>query len=79
MPYLSTSQDVNTRKEEEVFKLKDNLGTRTNGYRVSKDKFRLEIKRSFITNKGMEFWNSLILGLSGQEQVTNCVMDNINL
>lgn len=37
-------------------KLKDNVGRRTQRYQVALNKFRLEIKRSFLT---IWFWHSL--------------------
>lgn len=37
---------INTREAKEQFKLKDNVDTRTNGYKLAMSKFRLEISRS---------------------------------
>lgn len=42
-----TSQ-VNTREGAEVFKLKDDVGTRTDDYKYAKNKFRQET-RNFLT------------------------------
>lgn len=54
---------INTRKAKEQFKLKDNVDTRTNGYKLALNKFRLEISRSFTT-KAVRCWrNYLTQGL----------------
>lgn len=42
---------INTRKAKEQFKLKDNVDTRTNGYKLAMNKFRLEISRSFTAKR----------------------------
>lgn len=44
---------VNTREAERSCKLKDNVGLRTQAYQVALNKFRLEIKRSFLI---LQFW-----------------------
>ncbi|CAM5110189.1 unnamed protein product [Natator depressus] len=50
---------INTREGEELFKLSTNVDTRTNGYKLATRKFRLEIRRRFLTIRGVKFWNSL--------------------
>ncbi|CAM4599933.1 unnamed protein product [Lepidochelys kempii] len=49
---------INTREGEELFKLRTNVDTRTNGYKLATRKFRLEI-RLFLIIRGVKFWNSL--------------------
>lgn len=44
---------VNTREREEQFKLKDNIGTRANGYKWPMNKFRLQIK--FLSKRPVGF------------------------
>lgn len=44
---------VNTREGEEQFKLKDNIGTRGNGYKWPMNKFRLQIK--FLSKRAVRF------------------------
>lgn len=48
---------VNNREGKELSKLKDNIG-QTIGHEAAMNNFRLEIKR-FLTNKGVEFQDSL--------------------
>ncbi|CAM5110902.1 unnamed protein product [Natator depressus] len=50
---------INTRVGEELFKLSTDVDTRTNGYKLANGKFRLEIRRRFLTTRGVKFWNSL--------------------
>ncbi|CAM5107583.1 unnamed protein product [Eretmochelys imbricata] len=50
---------INTGEGEELFKLGTNVDTRTNGYKLATRKFRLEIRRRFLTIRGVKFWNSL--------------------
>lgn len=45
---------VNIREGEKLCKLKDNTGARSNGYKVIKDKFGLEIRR-FRTIRRVKF------------------------
>lgn len=52
---------VNTR--EELFKLKDNVGTRTNGNEQAVNKFKMEIRRRFVTTRTLKFSNSLPIWL----------------
>lgn len=48
---------VNTREREEQFKLKDNIGTRGNGYKWPMNKFKLQIKVSKQkTSKILGIW-----------------------
>lgn len=45
---------VNTREGKKLFKLKNNVGIRTNGSTVTMNKFRLEIK-TFVTIGAVRF------------------------
>lgn len=38
-------------EEEELFKLKDNVGRRTNGYKMTMNKFKLESVRFLVIRK----------------------------
>lgn len=38
-------------EEEELFKLKDNVGRRTNGHKMTMNKFKLESKRFLVIRK----------------------------
>lgn len=38
-------------EEEELFKLKDNVGRRTNGYKMTMNKFKLESIRFLVIRK----------------------------
>lgn len=46
-----------TKEEKELFKLKINVGTSTNGYTFAMDTFKLEMKRC-KTVRAERFWNS---------------------
>ncbi|CAM4707266.1 unnamed protein product [Lepidochelys kempii] len=50
---------INTGEGEELFKLSTNVDTKPNGYKLVIGKFRLEIRRRFLTIRGVKFWNSL--------------------
>lgn len=52
---------ANTR--EELFKLKGNVGTRTNEYELSMNKFKMEIRKRFISMRKLKFWNKLPIWL----------------
>lgn len=52
---------VNTR--EELFKLKGNVGTRTNEYELAMNKFKMEIRGRFITSRTLKFSINLLVGL----------------
>lgn len=62
IPFYKYIQEMNTRKEKELHKLKDSADLRTNGYKLAKNKFRLQI-RSFLTNSGVRLWNSPLVVL----------------
>lgn len=51
-------REVNTRDGEELFKLKDNIGTGTNGCKLAMNKFKLRIKRKFLIVRAVRFCNS---------------------
>lgn len=38
-------------EEEELFKLKDNVGRRTNGHKMTMNKFKLESERFLVIRK----------------------------
>lgn len=44
---MQIHQGVNINEGEELFNLKDNAGTRSNGYELGRNKFRLEIWDGF--------------------------------
>lgn len=46
---------LNTRESEGLCKLKDNVGTRPNRYKLAMNKFSLEIRRRFLTIRGVRF------------------------
>uniref|UniRef100_K7F000 Reverse transcriptase domain-containing protein n=1 Tax=Pelodiscus sinensis TaxID=13735 RepID=K7F000_PELSI len=56
---LKYIRGINTREGEELFKFNTNVDTRTNGYKLASRKFRLEIRRRFLTIRGVKFWNGL--------------------
>lgn len=41
--------EVNTEEGRELLKLKNKVGTRTNGYKMAMNKFQLEIKGWFLS------------------------------
>lgn len=47
---------MNIKKEEELFKLKDNITLKSNGYTSIMNKFRLEIRKRFLIIKEVKFW-----------------------
>lgn len=51
--YFNSS--IYIREREELFKLKANIGTRTNGYKQPMNKFSLEIRRRLLPS---EEWSS---------------------
>lgn len=51
----------------ELFKLKDNAGTTTDGYKLATDTFRQEIKRQFLAIRGASFWKSFPMRAVEQE------------
>ncbi|CAM4321681.1 unnamed protein product [Lepidochelys kempii] len=61
---------INTREGEELFKLSTNVDTRTNGYKLATRKFRLEIRRRFLTIRGVKFWNSLPRDVVGAKDLS---------
>lgn len=44
-------REINTRRGEELFKLKDNIDTRTNGYALAMNTFSLESRRRFPSTR----------------------------
>lgn len=49
---LNLSVEANAREEEELFKVKDNVGIRTNECNLAMNKFRLNIRKWFLTIRG---------------------------
>lgn len=48
---------ISSRKRKHLFKLKDNIGTRTNEYKLVMNKFRMEIGSRFPNNRTAMFCN----------------------
>lgn len=46
-------QGVNIREGQELLKLKDNVGTKTKGYKLTLNKLSLEIRRGFLILRGV--------------------------
>lgn len=55
-----------TRERRELFKLKDNAGTTTHGYKLAMNTFRQEIKRQFLAIRGVSFWKSFPMRVVGE-------------
>lgn len=53
---------VNTQQRQKLFQLEDNIDTRTNGYKLSRNKFRLKIRR-LLTRREVKFWKSFLIGV----------------
>lgn len=49
MLFIDTAVGVNTKEVKELIKLKDNVGTRTNEYKLTGSKYRVEIRKEFLT------------------------------
>lgn len=61
---LSINTSRNTiREETELFNLKDNIGTRTNGYKLAMNKLRLKIRRMFQSNREVRLLNNFPVGV----------------
>lgn len=50
---LNLSAEANAREGEELFKVKDNVGLRTNVCNLAMNKFRLKIRKGFLTITGV--------------------------
>lgn len=56
------SLEVSTMEGKELFKFKGNVVARANGYKLTINKFRLDIKRKLVTIRGVritfqqEYW-----------------------
>jgi len=59
---ISSSGVVNTREGEKLFKLQNNVGTRTNGSELAMNKCELEIRRILLTLSTVRLGNSLPIG-----------------
>lgn len=46
-----------------LFKLQDNFGMRTNGYKLSMNKFQMDIRKEFQTVRRVRAWSSLPIGV----------------
>jgi len=44
---------------EKLFKLGDNVGTKSNRYKLATNRFRLEIRRQFQAIRAVKFWKVL--------------------
>lgn len=51
---------MNSREGEELFQLKDNVGARINGYKLTVNKLRVKARRFLIS--ALKFWNSCLVG-----------------
>lgn len=60
-------KEVSTGEGKEILEPKDNVGTETNGYKLARNKFKLEIKR-VPTIRGVSLWNRLSVALAEQLQ-----------
>lgn len=63
-------RETNTKKKDELFKLKYNAGTSTNGYKLALNKFRQEIRRRFLAIIVVKFWNSFPIRVMETQNVT---------
>lgn len=59
---ISSLGVVNPRGGEKLFKLQNNVGTRTNGSELAMNKCKLEIRRIFLTLSTVRLGNSLPVG-----------------
>lgn len=57
---INTSEGVNTREGEKLFKLKDNAGKRTNGYKLAIINFGWEWEANLKPLEQQSLWNSLL-------------------
>lgn len=75
---LSINTSRNTIGEEtELFKLKDNTGTRTNGYKLAMNKLRLKIRRTFQSNREVRLLNNLPVGVMVVNDLICSKMDQL--
>lgn len=56
MEFLAWQKSI--RKGEELYKLKDNVGTKTNVYKLAMNTFRIVIRRCLSAIKQVTFWTS---------------------
>lgn len=57
---LNLSAEANAREEEELFKVKDNVGIGTNECNLAMNKFRLKIRKWFVLSE--EWVPSFLIG-----------------
>lgn len=75
---LSINTSRNTMREEtELFRLKDNIGTRTNGYKLAMNKLRLKIRRTFQNNREVRLLNNLPVGVMVVNDLICSKMDQL--
>lgn len=75
---LSINTSRNTiREETELFKLKDNIGTRTNGYKLAMNKLRLKIRRTFQSNREVRLLNNFLMGVMVVNDLICSKMDQL--
>lgn len=75
---LSINTSRNTMREEtELFRLKDNIGTRTNGYKLAMNKLRLKIRRTFQSNREVRLLNNLPVGVMVVNDLICSKMDQL--
>ena len=58
---INTSRNT-TREEGELFKLRDNIGTRTNGYKLAMNNLRLKMRRKFQSKREVRLLNNFPVG-----------------
>lgn len=73
---INTSRST-TREEGELFKLKDNIGTRTNGYKLAMNKLRLKIRRTFKSNSEVRLLSNFPVGVMVANDLICSKMDQL--
>lgn len=73
---INTSRNT-IREETELFKLKDNIGTRTNGYKLAMNKLRLKIRRTFQSNREVRLLNNFLMGVMVVNDLICSKMDQL--
>lgn len=61
IPIYKYISRINTGEGQKLFKMKNNVGTRTVGYELITNKFRLQIRRRFLRLKVWRLSNNLAI------------------